>query len=133
METLADLLFKTIVSEDKKTAKQVEYINSRLFVQGQRTSGDTKCLEMSKAVDMFSAIIDTERGLFKKRFPDEVDSFHSCDDTLLLMNSSKDTELGNKTPEKSNTYELTGKARKKLLIDWDATKESDDENQMMSN
>ena len=50
--------------------------------------------------NMFSAIIDTERGLFKKRFPDEVDSFHSCDDTLLLMNSSKGSnenmELGNR-------------------------------------
>jgi len=124
MQTLADLLFKSITSGVTKTSDQVEYIQCRLYTQFQRTTSDEACLSISDGLDLFGLIIDKERRLFIERFPN-TESLPRGDSLPPL--SPMVSDGGNETPNKTTRYELTGKARKKLLIDWDAARESADE------
>ena len=84
-------------------------------------------MSISDGLDLFGAIIDKERRLFIERFPNTESLPRGDSLPPLSPMVSEDEKGGNETPNKTTRYELTGKARKKLLIDWDAARESADE------
>ena len=125
MRTLADILFKTIASADqenkpkradevrvfyleiscvwkmtKNTLDEVEYINSRLFVQGNRTNVgvDQPRLSINEVMDQLGVILDTEQRLFRERFPGTTDStvdanVNEIEHLMQSLQSSEDNEV----------------------------------------
>ena len=84
----------------KNTLDEVEYINSRLFVQGNRTNVgvDQPRLSIIEVMDQLGVILDTEQRLFRERFPGTTDStvdenLNEIEHLMQSLQSSDDNEV----------------------------------------
>ena len=77
----------------KNTLDEVEYINSRLFVQGNRTNVgvDQPRLSINEVIDQLGVILDTEQRLFRERFPG-MQSLQSSEDNEVEVTAHEANE-----------------------------------------
>ena len=113
----------------KNTLDEVEYINSRLFVQGNRTNVgvDQPRLSINEVIDQLGVILDTEQRLFRERFPGTSTDSSAVDENLneieqlmQSLQSSEDNEVevtAHEAKESTDENELNEQMKKVAEIE----------------